>query len=124
MTGKQEAFLKAMLEESTVTKAAKVAGISRNTAYKYLTEADFQAELNRRRGQCIGDAVRYLQGKLSKCSEELIKIIENPETADQVKINAINAAFSAYKNLGEAAEIQERLAQIEAMLAGMEEGTA
>lgn len=123
MTGKQEAFLKAMLEESTITKAAAVAGISRNTAYKYLAEADFQAELNRQRGQCIGDAVRYLQGKLSKCSEELIKIIENPETADQVKINAINAAFSAYKNLGETAEIQERLAQIEAMLASMEEGT-
>ena len=89
-----------------------------------MNDSEFQKELSRERGRCFGDAVRYLQGKLSKCSEELIKIIENPETAHQVKINAVNAVFSAYKNLGEAAEIQERLAQIEAMLAGMEEGTA
>ena len=38
-----------MLEESTITKAAEKAGISRDTAYKYLKNENFQAELNKRR---------------------------------------------------------------------------
>lgn len=121
MTAKQQAFLTAMLEHSTVLKAAEVAGISRQTAYKYLNDEAFKAELAQRRGQCVGEAVQYLKGKLSKCSEELIKIIDDSEVSPQVRINAINAAFAAYKSLGEVAEVQERLERLERL---MEEGDA
>lgn len=113
MTGKQMAFLKAMLEEPTITKAAEKAKIGRNTAYKYLSNPEFQSELNRRRGECINDTVRYLQGKLSLCSETLINIIENPETSNQVKINAINAVYANCKAMTETAEVIARLEQIE-----------
>lgn len=36
MNNKQVSFLKALLEESTISKACKKAGISRRTGYKYL----------------------------------------------------------------------------------------
>lgn len=116
MTAKQTAFLKAMLEESTVSKAAQKAGIARDTAYRYLKNPAFMAELTRKRSECINDAVRFLQGKLTFCSETLVQIIENPKTADQVKINAINAIFMNCKALTETAEILERLQQIETNL--------
>ena len=116
MTAKKTAFLKAMLEESTITKAAQKAGIARDTAYRYLKDPDFTQELTKKRSECINDAVRFLQGKLTFCSETLVQIIENPRTADQVKINAINAIFMNCKALTETAEILDRLQQIEANL--------
>lgn len=120
MNAKQHTFLEAMLKESTVQKAAKVAGISRNTAYRYLNDPEFADELSKRRGKCLAEAVQYLRSKLSKCSEELVKIVDDPGIAPQIRINAINAAFSAYKNLGEAADIQEHLERVEKQIADLE----
>ena len=121
MTQKQIAFLQAMLQYSTITKAAEVAGISQNTATKYLKEPEFQAELNRRRGECLNDTVRFLQSKLTLCSEQLVSIIENPDTADQVKINAINSVFTNCKAMTETADIINRLEQIEKLMEAGEE---
>jgi len=118
MTGKQVAFLQAMLEQSTVTKAAAEAGITRATAYKYLKDPEFKAELTRRRGECIDDTVRYLQSKLAFCSETLVRIIKKPDVSEQVKINAINSVFTNCKALTETAEIIDRLQQIEDTMKG------
>ena len=116
MTQKQIAFLQAMLEESTVLKASERAGISRSTAYKYLADENFTKELNKRRNEAITDTVRYLQGKLGLCSEELIKIIEDELSAPQVKINAINAVFANCKALTDTGEVLERMQRIEEMM--------
>lgn len=105
MTQKQSAFLKSMLEESTISKAAECAQISRETAYKYLKDPIFKAELDKRRSDCLNDTVRFLQSKLTMCSEQLVRIIENEDTADQVKINAINTLFANFKSMFEAADI-------------------
>lgn len=122
MTQKQTRFLQAMLEESTISKAAAVAGISRETAYKYLKEPEFKAELDKRRSDCLNDTVRYLQGKLALCSEQLMKIIENESTADQVKINAINTVFTNVKTMTETADVIARLEAIEQMIEGGDDG--
>ena len=116
MNQKQSVFLKAMLEESTISKAAKAAKISRETAYKYLKDPEFKAELDKRRSECLNDTVRFLQGKLTVCSEQLVRIIENEDTADQVKINAINTVFSNFKTMSETAEIIARLEEIERLM--------
>lgn len=116
MTQKQAAFLKAMLEESTISKAADTAKISRETAYKYLKDPDFKAELDKRRSECLNDTVRFLQSKLTVCSEQLVRIIEDEDTADQVKINAINTVFTNFKSMSETADVIARLEQIEKMM--------
>ena len=116
VTQKQTAFLKAMLEESTIGKAAEKAGISRETGYKYLRDESFKAELDRRRSECLNDTVRFLQSKLTVCSEQLMKIIENEETADQVKINAINTVFANFRSMSETADVIARLEQIERIM--------
>ena len=121
MTQKQTAFLKAMLEESTISKAADAANISRETAYKYLKDPAFKTELDKRRSECLNDTVRFLQSKLTLCSEQLVKIIENEETADQVKINAINTVFTNFKSMSETAEVITRLEQIEKLMEAEDE---
>ena len=117
MTQKQNLFLKAMLEESTITKAAEKAHISRSTAYKYLDDPVFKEELSKRRSEFISDTVRFLQSKLTTCSEVLVDIIEKPYVADQVKVNAINSIFANCKAMTETAEIIERLDDLEKSIA-------
>lgn len=117
MKQKQLKFLEALLKEPTVTRAAQVAGITRSTAYSYLRDSAFKAELDARRNDCIDDAVRYLQSKLSVCVEELLKIIENQNTAAQVKVNAIQTAFNCCKQMTEA-EILTRLQKLENLSEG------
>lgn len=121
MTAKQTAFLKAMLEQPTITKAAESAGISRATAYKYLESPSFQAELSKRRGECIDGVVQFMQSKLALCSEELVKIIENPKTASQVKINAINSIFANCKALTDMTVTVQALEKLQKLEADREE---
>ena len=116
MNKKQLMFLSALLTTTTISEAAKSAGISRQTAYRYLNDEEFKQELNKAKAECMSDTIRYLQGKLTECSEELMKIVKGPETADQVRINAINSVFQNCKSLTDTCEIEERMRQIEEML--------
>lgn len=116
MNKKQMNFLQALLTEPTVTAAIKTAGISRSTAYRYLEDADFKRELQKAKGECISDTIRYLQGRYTRCAQHLVRIIEKQDTPDQVRINAINTVFQNCKNLIDACEIEERMRQIEELL--------
>lgn len=121
MSKKQMDFMQALLTEATIDAAAKKAGISRSTAYRYLKDAAFNQELNRAKSECISDTIRYLQGKYSRCAQHLIRIIEKPDTADQVRINAINTVFQNCKSLIDTCEIEERMRHIEERMQEKEE---
>lgn len=116
MTNKQVLFLTAMLEESTITAAARKAGISRVTANNYLKEPSFRIALDEKRAECMNDAVRYMQGKLSMCSESLVQMIQDNSTPAAVKVQAINAVFNNCRNMIETSEIIQRLNAIEKMM--------
>lgn len=116
MNKKQLNFLQALLTESTITNAVKKAGISRSTAYKYLSDAEFKQELNKAKAECISDTIRYLQSNMTVCGEKLMEIVRNPDTADQVRINAINTVFQNCKSLIDTCEIEERIRQIEELV--------
>ena len=121
MNNRKNKFLMALLEESSITKAAEKAGISRPTAYKFLKDPDFQAELSERKSETIDGCIRYLQGKLALCNETLISIIEDPTTAPQVKINAINSVFATVKSMTETAELLEMSEKVERLSAFVED---
>ena len=116
MNKKQLNFLQALLTEPSILRATEKAGISRSTAYRYLSNTEFIRELNKAKNECISNTIRYLQGNLSACSEELMSIIKDPETADQVRINAINTVFANCKALFDTFEVAERLQLIEEQL--------
>lgn len=121
MKGKKLKFLQALLEESTITKAAEKAGISRPTGYRYLEDEEFQAELAKRKTECIDQTIVFLQGKLALCNETLIHIIENPETDSSTKIKAVNSVYSACKAMTDTAEIMAMSAQATEMAKWVEQ---
>ena len=115
MNIKKSKFLEAMLTEPTLSAAAEKAKISRTTAYKYLEDPEFESELSRCKTESVEDALRYLQGKLSMCSAVLIDIIQNPNVANQVKLNAIQMVFNQVRTMTETAEIMGMSDQVTAL---------
>lgn len=113
MKAKQENFITALMTESTTKAAYEKAGISKFTAYKYLRDPEFRAELDKRRIECIDNTVRYLQGKLDLCNKSLVGIIEDDSIAPQIRINAINTLYATCKGFTDTADIIARLNDLE-----------
>lgn len=110
---KQIIFIKALLTESTITKACEKASISRVTAYKYLNDEDFKRELNKHQAQSINETSRFLQGQLSECNDTLMQIIRDKNTSPQIKINAINTIYNNCYRFSELTDVINRLEEIE-----------
>ena len=88
----------ALLNNTTIGEAAKEADISESTAYKYLNDPDFISKYDDKRKEILSSSCHRLQAKMGRASEELIKIIEDPKTATQIRLNAIDMLFRhAYK---------------------------
>lgn len=102
---KRENFLRALMIQPTMKKAYESAKISKSTAYKLLKDESFQNELAKLKAQAMSEAVTFLQGNLSQCSEVLMDIVTNEKIGAQVRINAINSVFTNCKMLTESVEI-------------------
>ena len=88
----------ALLNNTTIGDAAKEADISESTAYKYLNDPDFIIQYDEKRKELLTSSCHMLQAKMGRATEELIKIIEDPKTATQIRLNAIDMLFRhAYK---------------------------
>ena len=88
----------ALLNNSTIGEAAREAKIAESTAYKYLNDPEFITQYDEKREELLTSSCHMLQAKMGRATEELIKIIEDPETATQTRLNAIDMLFRhAYK---------------------------
>lgn len=110
---KQELFLQAMLQCTTVSEAAKMANIARSTAYRYMDDPKFKVELSKAKAEIVSGTATYLQQNLAVCGKVLMEIINNPKTAPAVKVQAINTVFCNAKALTETADIMQKLIEIE-----------
>lgn len=110
---RQQKFLTCYLASGNATRAAKEAGIAVSTAYKYLADPDFNAELSRCRVAELRKSTAYLQSKLQSCSETLIGIIESETTSASVKVQAIQTVYSNFERAIDRLDILGRLDALE-----------
>lgn len=110
---KKESFLQAMLQCPTVSEAAKMANISRTTAYRYMDDSVFKKELAKAKAEILSGTATYLQQNLAICGKELMKMVNDPTTPKAVKVQAINTVFCNAKALTETADIVQKLTEIE-----------
>ena len=111
---KREEFLIALMQEPTITRAYKRAGIGKTKAYAFLNDKSFKADLNRLKGEILSSVTSYLQSNLAECSETLMNIIRSDDVSAQVKINAAQVIFSNCKAFTEVVDFLPRLEALEA----------
>lgn len=105
--------LKALLSEPSVTAAAKVAGLSPRTLYRYLARDDFRAELQRRQDAILAGTTAALTGLSGEAVATLRDLMQDPDAADGVKARAALGWLKEMYRASELVEITERLKKIE-----------
>ena len=103
----------ALLNNTTIREAAKETGISESTAYEYLNDPEFITRYDEKRKELLTSSCHMLQAKMGRATEELIKIIEDPETATQTRLNAIDMLFRHAYRQTELMDILTRLEMLE-----------
>lgn len=110
---RQDRFLKALLEKSTIEQACKQAKINKTTGYKYLKDERFLLEYRKLRRE----SMQQVTARLQKASEQAVDVIvgvmldeDNPPNVRQTA--AKNVLDIAYRSI-ELDDISERMETLE-----------
>lgn len=107
---KDELIISALLGNPTVRKAAAACGVSEAQIYARLRNAAFKEKYDRARRELLAQSTAYLQGITGEALQKMYQIMNDPDAAPQVQLNAANAIASNSLKMTEQADI---LAQIE-----------
>jgi len=109
----KEILLVGLLNNVTVTATSQATGISEDTIYKYLRDPEFIKEYDEKRREMLEESCHTLQAKMSMATDELVKIIEDPDTKPQIRLNAIDMLFRHSYRQTEQLEVLSRLDALE-----------
>ena len=113
-TRKQELLLSALLQSQNIELGAEMAGVSYNTARRWLAEPEFKARFQELRKQTVDIAVSRVSSVLTEVVEILVGIARD--------INApVSSRVAACRELLERAVTAVQLGDIEARLTVLEE---
>jgi hypothetical protein len=107
---KDELIISALLCNPTVKKAAAICKVSEAQIYARLRDAEFKAKYDRARRELLAQSTAYLQGITGEALQKMYEIMNDPDAAPQVQLNAANAIASNSLKMTEQADI---LAQLE-----------
>lgn len=114
---KFEAAIVALLAEPTIQAAAKAAGISYTSLWRWLQEPEFQEEYRKARRHALGQATAQLQQASSAAVKALKEIVEDTKAPSSSRVMAARAVLEmGFKGI-ELEDLEARLAAIE-QLAG------
>ena len=104
-----ERVIGAFLNNFRMVDIMRETGLSKNTVYKIRNDPEFQKVIRERKEAILKAAVNKMQGYLTKDVEILQKIIEDPETTAQVKINGIQTLMNHLRDWTTTTDIMKKL---------------
>ena len=110
-----EKYITAFMTSSRRSEILKSASIGKDKYYTLKNDADFMKIVNDRRSEIIKDVVLKMESYLGENVDILQDIIRNPETKDQVKVNALKLFSDQLGQWKNASDILERLQHLEDM---------
>lgn len=120
LTTRQQKALAALLEEPTLTKAAKAAGVGERTLFTWLNEPTFSAAYREARGQLLENTLTALQSASGKAVETLRAVLSDQMAKPGEKVSAARAILEFSLKAREVLEVEERLHALEERLRAQE----
>lgn len=109
----KDIIIAGLLANTTVSATARATGISEATIYRYLSNEEFKREYEDRRTSMLVDNCHKLQANMEKAINELVEIIDNKDTAPQIRLNAIDTLLRHTYKQTELVDILTRLDALE-----------
>lgn len=110
---KNEKVLLALLENPTVSAAARACGVSEATMYRRLSDPEFKAEYSNRRRQVVEAACGSLQGRMGDAVEALAEIMNDGKASKMARVQAARAILEYGIKTVETLDILPRLEALE-----------
>lgn len=113
LTPQQTKFIDIYCKSKNITETANEMGISRTKCYNYLNDKEVKNELEKINNETIRDTTNYLRDNLLECSKTLMDIIKDPNTSNQIRINAINSVFANTIKLNDQLNVIDKINELE-----------
>src|SRR5699024_9829175 len=117
LTQKQQDFLNAMLTSRTVEEATEKADITRNTAYRYLNNDEWQKEYRQKRNELTDTLTSHLLQLGTQAIETLENNMTDPDATPATKNTTAKTILDYIYSNYDREQIVERLEEIEHALA-------
>ena len=101
---------------ATVESAAASAGVSKTTAFRRSQEPEFQEELRKTKAEMVSRTAGMLTAAAGEAVKSLLAMLKE-STPPACRLGAARAVLELGVRLRESAELEERLAVLEARLA-------
>lgn len=113
LPSKQVKVIAALLSHRTVEEAANAADIAPRTIYRWMQSERFRIALAQAQGEVLMDAVRALVADMQKNHEVMMKIRDDGDNEDSVRLRAAQALDNSLLRWRELGSVEERLAELE-----------
>lgn len=111
-----EKIIAGLLANPTITKTAEVLGISEETIYSRLRDADFSKKYDECMVEMLGDSVKSLQKKIQLAVDTFAEIASDNTCKDSARVSASDSIIKNFVRLDEHFYILRKLEQIETEL--------
>lgn len=112
-----ELLLTTLAGGASVQAAAQLCDVSERTVNRRLADPEFRRKLNDARAQMVERALGHLSEGAAEASIVLRNLMANKDTADTVKLAAARAVLELGHKLRDGVDHEQRLAEIERLLA-------
>jgi len=109
----RELFLAALLSGASVAQAAEQACISERTAFRWLEDAEFQAEYQRAKRNLVDTATNRLLRSMDKAAAKLESVMDDPKTPQGLQIAAATRILDRGRWAHENDDLAVRIAALE-----------
>jgi hypothetical protein len=116
LTRRQQQLIAAMLQHTSLAKAAAAAHVPESTAHRWLTQPEFVVELRHARRKLTERATTNLQAGAPLCAAKLIQLALDAEMPPTIQLAAASRVLELAFRGEELQDIQERIAALETRL--------
>lgn len=114
LTLKQRTAIRALLTEPDTTAAAKTAGVSRDTLYRWLADSAFQAALQDGEAAALTEVSRALVRLAGRATATLEGAMTDETTTASVKARAADAVLGRLLQLRGLVDLESRVTDLKA----------
>lgn len=108
-----ERIISAFLTNYRMTDIIRETRLSKNTAYRYKRDPEFQKVIQERKTAILQAAVNRMSSYMVQNVETLQAIAEDPEVNPAVRVSAINTIMTQLRGWLTTTELSERLTALE-----------
>ncbi len=109
---KDELILAALLTNPTVRAASTACGVSETQIYARLRNPEFREKYDNARRELLEQSTAYIQGIVSEAIDKMREVMNDPDAAPQVQLNAAECITRNSLKLTEQTDILRQLAEL------------